>query len=100
MTLGQPRGNGGVELVEMPSEKMVRSLDNNQSVFSRKRGNPLFHFFPRTKFVFGAVNKELRLAAIPQKRKIATVHRDAESGQFVHPRIPAAYPQTPPPSTT
>ena len=93
MALGQPGGNGSVEFVQMARKEVVRFFHDNQTVFSGERRDHSLDFFSRAELVVGAVNEEFRFGATRKKRKVAAVHRDAESDQFADSRIPATNPQ-------
>jgi hypothetical protein len=94
MAPGQPGGDGGVEFIQVPSEKMVGLSHNNQPVFSGQRRDGLLHFFSFAEFVVGAVKEELRLGTIRQEREIRAVHRDADPDEFADTCIAATYAKT------
>src|ERR1700739_1775198 len=90
MALGQPRRDGGGELVEMAREKVVGVFDDNQPVFSAQLRDSFLHSLSFAEFVVGAVNEQLRLRAIRKEREIRAVHRDPDPDQFADARIAAA----------
>ena len=89
MTLGQPPGDGRIEFVQMAGEKVVGVFHNNQAFFSLERRYQFLHFCSWTELIVGSVNKQPRLAALCQKRKVTAVHGDTDSDQFAHARIAA-----------
>jgi len=94
MSLGQPGGDCGVELIEMAREKVVCVFNNDEVIFSGQHRDSFLHLFSRAEFVVGTVNEEFWFGAIRKKRKITPVYGDADADQFAYARITAANPKT------
>ena len=57
VALLEPRGNCGVEFVEVAGKEVVGVFDHNEAILAKERGNSFFHFLPRAELIFAAVNE-------------------------------------------
>src|SRR5215467_5184522 len=77
----QPVRNGGVELVELARKKVVHAFYYDKMILAGQGWNQSPDLFQGAILVSASVNEELRFLAIPQERKIGTIHGNSQTYQ-------------------
>jgi len=76
-----------IQLVEIACEEMIGCFHDNKMIAAWQRGHKRLDFLSRAELVITPVNEKLGLVALQQKRKIRTIHRNAQADQVRDLRI-------------